>query len=523
MIKRNLIYTLASLTAMFGTQTLLHAQEEYSLQTLEQIQVESVENPWNTLPNAAALGFTTHSEGSHVSMGYIHEGGDYHLAGEAGRKNNLVFDASMYQSVGDLFRFSGHFGLNYSHQNDRAYNDLLYPTENAYLFGAKRKGTYNIYVYDLNFQVATVELNGWNFGLGVDYKAGDLSRILDPRPRVLGAEYQLTPSATYKLNDKHRFGVSAYYRFEKQRLDGIIQVNDDVDYEYFFTTGLDNAYSTVSYGGFFRRYEDNIWGIDLQYGLNSDDWTWVSSVGAAYHDLEMLGAEKRKPGTYDCTDIHAQTMVTLKRDNQMHTVGLQATYLDGANTTYIQDYEQDFDEFGNDSERWVTKYKFVTYKHKNLDLSASYDLFLGDIDEKDYSMKMGLSGAYKKFEREYLLPYSDHEMSTANLDAYFGMRLYNKDNRKLWLTVGGGMVVPMDQTMLLVNNNEYAGLVLRADEAYYNRSAYNYNAELTYSFPIVVGKTAVNAYVKAEYKQTESEDDGFDYMKAALTFGILTF
>ncbi len=522
MIKRTLIYTLASLAVMGSAQTMLYAQE-YNIQTLEQKQIESVENPWNALPNAAALGFSTHSEGSQVAVGFNHEDGDYHLAGEAGRQNGLNFDASMYQSIGELLRFSGHFALNYTHQNDRAYNDMLFPTENAYLFGAKRKGTYNIYTYDLNFKVATVDLNGWNFGFGLDYKAGDLSRILDPRPRVLSAEYQLTPSATYKFNDKHRLGVSAYYKFEKQRLDNIIQTNKDLDYDYFFTTGLDNAYSTVSYGTFFRSYEDNIVGLDMQYGLSASQWNWVTSVGAAFHNLAMVGEEKRKPGTYDCTDIHVQTAVTLKRSNQLHSFGVQATYLDGANTAYVQDYEQVFDEHGNSSEEWITQYKFVTYKHKNIDVSAKYDLYLGDVNQKDYSMQMGLSGAYKKFKREYILPYSEHEMSAANVDAYFGTRLYNKNNRKLWLTVGSGLVLPIDQTMSLFNDNEYSDLVLRADEAHYNRFAYNYNAELTYSFPLVVGKTALNAYVKAEYKQLVSEDSAFDRTRAALTFGILTF
>jgi len=523
MLNKNILYTLVSLAVIGGHCTINAQSTAKSGYSLEQDQIETVQNPWNSMPTPAAIGFSTQSEGNQVSLGLDHQSGDYKLSEQAGRNNALLFDASMFQKIGEKFRFYGHFGLNYSHQDDRAYYDLIFPTENAFVMGANRKGKYNQYVYDLNFKVATTDFNGWNFGMGIDYKAADLSRILDPRPRVLAAQYQLTPAVTYQLNESNRLGVSAYYRFEKQRMTGITQVDADTNYTYYFTTGLDNAYTTVDFGGFFRIYSDNIVGLDMQYGFTSQDWTWTSSVGIAHHDLKMTGSERRIPGTYTQDVFRASTNVTWKRPNGLHVFGLKGSYQDGSNTAYIQKYVQTTDDYGNVSEKWVTEYKNKTYTHSNYDVSASYDYFLGDIDNKDYSMKFGISGSMHHFERKYLLPTSKHDMTNATADAYYSLRLYNKNEHRVWFTVGGGIVSPLDQSMLLINNNDYAGLVLRPNETYYNLSAYNYKVDVNYSFPIAVGTSELVGYIKAMYKQTNSEENDLDYMHTSITVGLLNF
>lgn len=523
MFNKNILYTLIGLNLISGNCILNAQSTTKRTYSLEQDKIETVRNPWISMPTPASIGFSTQSEGNQVSLGLDHQNGDYKLAGQAGQKNALLFDASMFQKVGETFRFYGHFGLNYSHQNERAYYDLIFPTENAYVMGANRKGKYNQYIYDLNFKVATTDLNGWNFGMGIDYKAADLSRILDPRPRVLAAHYQLTPAVTYKLNESNRLGLSAYYRFEKQRMTGITQVNDDTNYKYYFSTGLDNAYINVDFGGFFRIYSDHIVGGDLQYGLTSSDWTWTTSLGISHHDLEMTGSQKRIPGTYSQDIFRATSKVTWQRPHMLHILGVNGSYQDGSNTAFIQDFVQITDEYGHVSEKWVTEYKNKTYTHNNYDLAASYDLYIGNIEAKDYSMKFGVSGSMKHFERKYLLPTSKHEMTNATADAYYGLRLYNKKQHKVWMTLGGGIVTPLDQQMLLVNNNDYAGLVLRANEVYYNLSAYNYKVDVNYSFPISLGTSELIGYIQAMYKQTNSENDDFDYMHASITVGILNF
>ena len=523
MLNKNILYTLAGLTLISGNCVLNAQSTTKGTYSLEKEDIETVQNPWVSMPTPAAIGFSTQSEGNQVSLKIDHQSGDYKLAEDAGQENALMFDASMFQKIGETFRFYGHFGLNYSHQNDRAYYDLIFPTENAYVMGANRKGKYNQYLYDLNFKVATIDLNSWNFGMGIDYKAGDLSRILDPRPRVLAAQYQLTPAVTYKLNESNRFGLSAFYRFEKQRMTNITQVNDDKNYTYYFTTGLDNAYTTVDFGGFFRIYSDHILGADLQYGLTSDNWTWTSSIGMSHHDLKMTGSERRIPGTYTQDKFKAITKVTWESSNMLHAFGADASYRNGSNTAYVQKYVQSTDEYGNVSEKWVTEYKNKTYTHNNYDFSASYDLYLGDVDAKDYSMKFGVSGAMHHFERKYLLPTSKHDMTNTTADAYYSIRLYNKNQHKVWFSVGGGIVTPLDQSMLLVNNNDYAGLVLRANEVYYNLSAYNYKVDLNYSFPISMGSSKLIGYIKAMYKQTNSEDNDLDYLQTSITVGVLNF
>lgn len=79
---------------------------------------------------------------------------------------------------------------------------------------------------------------------------GDLSRLRDPRSRVMLADYAIIPSMTsHGFQRWHALGLDFYYRFPgNNSLDNITTVQREKQFEYYLFEGLENYWMTTELG-----------------------------------------------------------------------------------------------------------------------------------------------------------------------------------------------------------------------------------------------------------------------------------
>ena len=164
-----------------------------SVVTPEMQRLELVKQLWLPTRNASGLGFDPVADHGDAWFGVFHSSGDYHRAQEGSRVNGLSFLAERYSKIARNLYVWGSFKFTMDRESERAWSDvILKEYTSPYQYGGSVKGSYDRQLFDLKVKLATGSIGRFTFGAEVDYSVGDLSRLRDPRSRVLLADYAIT-------------------------------------------------------------------------------------------------------------------------------------------------------------------------------------------------------------------------------------------------------------------------------------------------------------------------------------------
>ena len=239
-----------------------------SVVTPEMQRLELVKQLWLPTRNASGLGFDQVADHGDAWFGVFHSSGDYHRAQEGSRVNGLSFLAERYSKIARNLYVWGSFKFTMDRESERAWSDvILKEYTSPYQYGGSVKGSYDRQLFDLKVKLATGSIGRFTFGAEVDYSVGDLSRLRDPRSR-----------------------------FRKQRLDNIITVQREKQFEYYLLEGLENYWMTTELGKVARRTVADIFGGDLQYKLTEEYGSWLVSLGYERLVEEVVDDERKEPG-----------------------------------------------------------------------------------------------------------------------------------------------------------------------------------------------------------------------------------
>jgi len=417
----------------------------------------------------------------------------------------------------------GSFNFNYDHQNERKWSDLFTNNnDNPYKFGSVYLGRYNKQTYDIKTKISTRAIGRFTLGLGFDYKVGDLSRLRDPRSRVLYANYAFKPSLTYKLNKNTTLGGDFYYRFEKERLNDITSITDEKEYEYYLFEGLENAVRYNNYAGISRRNVANILGGDIQFEIKKNLNSIFVEAGFYNRHETITEDERKSPGEYNEAGFSFNSGIRLVNSNSMHSINVGGKYHYGESQQFIQEEQTYTYEDGTISTWWETLYDNVVYKVNRLALNAEYDYFRGDVNNNDYNMSLGVFTSLNSFKKEYVLPSSEQKIGVAEVGFKFSGRLYNKDQRKLWIEGDLSQKFSITNDLSVYNENIIYSSKLLPDMAYYDSSVSKVHLNIKYLFPIKSKQSILNLYVKAFANGDFTKDNGRRTM-TGFAIGILSF
>lgn len=487
--------------------------------------LEEDAHTWLLTRNAAGLSLYDMSESSVARIGAERSVGKLHLAQEGNSVNTVYFGSDRYSSLGDYLRLYGSFDMKLERENDRAWSDVVDTYNgNPYIYGSGRKGEYEYLEYRLKAKLSSVELGRFTYGIALDYKVADLSRMLDPRPRNVMADYSLIPSATFRVSGKSRIGADVYYRFNKSKLKSIKTVEDD-SYLYYDYQGMENVIS-VSTSTFKRQFIGKHWGYDLQYSLNTGRVNWLTSFGYDARKDEIKDHQHASPGQYKAETYSLTSALRVTAAGGMHSVTFNGSYRDGNADAYTQEYVSETSATGVTSSYYVTVYSALALRNYTTDLSLRYR-FYSINDAGDYSWYLGGGTTYYCFHEQYLLPYSSRRMGTYGITVEGGMDFVKKGEHRfsgeaaLQGNLRGKNEISLYSSTVISEN------VLLPDMDYFKSKKAGGQLKLNYTFPIQTRKSKLRGMLSVYGGTMVSgmkDASGDRRMRTAfgLSFGILT-
>ena len=532
MRKHIVLLIISILVSVIGmAQSLVYTEEHELTQLL---------NPWTMLPNAAGLGVSPVKKHGVTELGYEKNNGNYHRAQLGNDLSGLNFYSERYDKLSKNWLVWGSFNFQMNRETDRAWSDVFFPFNNSpYIFGSSVKGNYDRQIFDLHAKLSTVQQGKFSWGVGVDYTAGDMSRLRDPRSRTYLADYAAIPSLTYKITEKHTLGLDVFARFQKEKMPNANTVQLDPNLKYYTFFGMENADAVIgAYNGFQRQFESGFYGGDIQFGYKADKMNWVNSLGMEYQLQEVTGSIKQSPGSYHSLNYKASSMFRLIQNNKLICASLKGNYYQGATNELRQELITVRDTAtGIASQEWVTLYTYnnrYTTKSYNVDL----DINIRDLmpDAKDYSWKAGADLQAYGFDNQYNLPYSEMKVDRLKAGIYGHARLMNKKNHRVNLDAkidydlaltnklvlsDDALVTPTSaSTTFQQGTYDIATQVLTPDNNYFSQNALSYKLEASYSFPLSFKKTQLVGFLKMYIKNSQTNQNQ-NWMNAGVSIGII--
>jgi len=471
---------------------------------------------WQQTGNAAGLGLEYSRDRGYAEFNVEHRSGDYRRVQEGGQRNQLKFATERYQRISMLFVGYGRFLFNMDRTKDRAWCDVMRPyNSNPFFSGSSISGKYDTQDFDLTATVSTIPipLSGDKMdkeitvGVKLDYKVGDLSRLRDPRSRSELLDYKITPAVTYAFG-KHTLGLNGHYNRRKEKIPGLITVQEDPNLSYYLMSGMEQASGTIGgYKGYSREWVNHEFGAELNYGYQADGLNSLTSVGISRGAEDAWGQYKYEPGKYTTYIYKVMSYNRIKAGALLHQLDLNMNFTQGYADEYRQQLIQEKEgEKGYTSYHYETQIEFKKrYQVKTTD--ASFHYRCSWLDNAAINGYAGLRYSIQNVSNKHLLPLSDFQYDHFNLQLEGGKAFFNK---RLWVDLSGTYHFAKNVELNLADpTSDYAQQVWLPDQAYYNANYWQGHAEVKYAFPLTIKKQPTQWYAKAygDFLKTNNQMD----------------
>ena len=474
---------------------------------------------WRQTQNASALTVDSGATRGVVRLDYEHSGGDFYRVQQGKGGNSVQLFTERYQPISKTLYGYGRFSFNMSHEKDRSWADVSRPyNSNPFFVGSSRKASYDDWNIDLAAAVATKSLNGWRIGMKLDYRLGDLTRLLDPRSRSETTNYRITPAISY-THEQHTVGLSAYYDRRKEKIPSVSMLSE-ADYNYYLMSGLENAQGILSgYNGFNREWVNHQFGAELSYGYrNPEGFSTVNTIGISRGSEGVYGTYKYEPGHFYDYHYTFSTQNRLQSDNLLHEIDFNIDVCQAYADEYHQQLVVTTDSVtGYKSYRYDTQIEFKKrYQVQTLALSARYQLDFTRANA--INGYVGLTFAMNNASNKHLLRDSKLSYGGADLTLVGGKEIAHR----LWIDAQAGMYFAKDAELSLYDEStDYAQQVLIPDMQVLKSSYTHARLKLTYQFPLTVKKRQSTWFVSAFAEALRTnKPDGYTTSLNRRTFGI---
>lgn len=491
-----------------------------------QRELESMYQQYDNTQNAAGMGLAQPSTGSVTAVDAGFQKGDYHRAQEGDAMNSFRFSTERYDRFTDKFFMKGSFSYNFDREKNRKWSDVTDPyTSIPFIYGSSVAKDYDAHNCTLTFDLYTAPLSDrFSVGLRSRYEVADISGNRDPRPRTGCLRYNLTPSFLYTVGNFH-IGLDGGFLFDKEKLVGLTTIQSYPNLYYYKMSGLDRIDGAISaYSGFKRQFIARGFLGEISFGYTSSKVSFLLSGGLDGMWQTAYGDKKQIPGTYDSFKYNFLADLVVKEESLRIHARMDGRYADSGADEYLQELNSSKDpETGATTETWETLYIYENrYMLKSAELGASFDIY-GGCTETGYKWSAGARASYSGFKKDCYLPHSSFLNSGLDTGLYGFLRVFERANHNLDIKVDLSAFLPTKVSVDLRNDNIYTQEVLLPDYEFYLKKNIVAGAELTYSFPLNLGKAGLACgYVKLSYHQLKAWPAS-GRREAALSFGLFTF
>lgn len=481
---------------------------------------------WLNTGNAAGLGrYNIQSHGI-SQLSYSSESGSYHRAQEGNSLSGINFYTERYDKLGKHLNVWGSFHFTMDREKERAWSDVISTYENSpYIFGSSVPGSYDRQMFDFKVKAATNK-GMIRYGLGIDYKVGDLSRLRDPRTRVFLADYAAIPSVTIQLAPEHTLGLGASVRYIKEKMPNITTVQTDPNLAYYTFYGMENAEAiTGGFKSFERQFESYLYGGQIQYELTLNNNSLLIDAGIVSHNQEIIEENKKTPGTYKDLNYYANLFYTHSTTNFLWKATVKSEMTLGAANENLQELQSFNDTItGVNSKNWVT---IFTYKNRYISndykLQASVKVHRTENATTDYKWNAGVEAGIHSFLIRYNLPFSEMTVNRINIGMSGNYRLLNTQHNSIHLGASIKYLFSISNKLTLnalantapatgastfeTGTYNVAQNVVIPDFEYYSKQATQAGIECVYDRTLNLKKSKMTGYLKVGYNYTSSAAD----------------
>lgn len=481
---------------------------------------------WQLTDNAAGLGIDNSRNRGYAEFNVEHRSGDYHRVQEGGQRNQLKFTTERYQKVSMLLLSYGRLQFDMDRTKDRSWCDVMRPyNSNPFFSGSSINGKYDTQDFDLTAAISTIPIplssnqmdREMTLGIKLDYKVGDLSRLRDPRSRSELLDYQLTPAVTYTVGN-HTLGLNGHYARRKEKIPGMVTVQDDPNLSYYLMSGMESATGTIGgYKGFSREWVNHEFGAELNYNYRHDGLSSLTSASISRGAEDAWGQYKYEPGKYTTYIYKVSSFNRIKSGALLHQLDLNMNFTQGYADEYRQQLIQEKDaEKGYTSYHYETQIEFKKrYQVKTTDAAFRYRCSW--LEEEAISGYAGLRFSMQNISNKHLLPLSDFQYDHFNLQLEGGKAFFGK---RLWIDLSGTYHFAKNVELNLADpTSDYALNVWLSDQAYYKANYWQGHAELKYAFPLTIKKQPTQWYAKA-YGDLLKTNNQMDRKTIGIAIGI---
>lgn len=511
-----MLFMLMILSSVGFAQNDTKSQEYYELNRLM--------HPLLTGKNATGIGLANTIPHGVTELGYRIDAGNFHRAQEGDALSGLRFYSERYDRIAPNWVSWGSFEFLMDREANRRWSDVINTyNNNPYLFGSSVPANYDSQMFDFKAKISSAYDQPFNFGVGIDYKAGDLSRLRDPRSRIFLADYAVFPSVSYKPDQNNTLGINLMARFQKEKMPNITTVLDDPDLMYYSYFGMENADAARSgYKGFQRQFVSRFAGMDGQYEYKTKKLKATLQLGGFYQHQEILENIKQSPGTYRSLNYHADVAISVKQNRTLILAGLKASLQEGAANEYLQELITTRDTLtGVASQEWVTLYTYKNrYRSRNYDFSFHADIRDITQNEKDFGKMLGIEAGISGFSNAYQLPYSQMTVNRLKAGIYGHYRIFSHKEQSVNLKGNLAYEIPLYNSLTLNPVNliiptegdgsfrkgsyDIQKEVITPDYHFYNTNTLQISLNSYYHFVLPVKKNRVNAYIRLHGQSTIS-------------------
>lgn len=489
--------------------------------TFGQYMYDDATQLWHTTHNAAGLGRDTSENRGVSAFTFQRAGGDYRRVQEGGRRNALGFAAERFQRLGKYLHGYGRFDFDLGRVQERAWSDVMRTyNANPYISGSDVKGKYDWMNFALDARLSTVAFGRFTYGVGLQYKAGDLSRLRDPRSRVNLLDYQITPSATFAVDDVHTLGLAAYYHRRKEKLPNLNTVQEDPNLMYYQMKGLENAEGSAGgYKGFGREWVRHHFGVEVSHAMRTAEYRQLTTLSFSRSHENVYGDYKAEQGRYYTYHYGVESKHRFTTATRLHALDFSLGYEQGYADEYRQQLRLETDEAtGITSRRYETLITFQKRFQQHL-VRAALRYRLHWTAEDVAKAYAGIGARFDGVRQRTLLPASLFDVKRLDVRAEGGKSWCGN---RLWVEGDAGYNFSLSPKMRLGDaTTAYAKEVLLPDFETYHRAGY-FSAHLraTYQFPLTMKSQRMHWFVRAQggVLQARGGRDGYDF---GLSLGII--
>lgn len=460
------------LTVFVGISTVSTAQSFYNL--------------WLETANDASISMPGMVGDRLAEINYSYSDGDFKGVMEA--KSNHIFG---FRSLGFVplkkINLWGKFEYSHDKMSGKAYSDLYLPysklyTPNSYLsnsfskyypkfddlgrlyagnpyqVGSPTKSNYTAQNFDFQVKAASVRLFDFlTAGLGFNYKINDISRLQDPRSRVITADMSVNPSFIFQLARKHQLGVNFSYEYAKEKINGYVsKANQASEYYLIVQEGLGVFKKSVS-SGFNRRYFNNILGGAIQYAYGMSELNNCSAPSSKSNISILVEEDFRAlktnieddfrsvPGDYSKFYSKTSFKTQIKHGAAIEKIGLKYYYINSTAQKCFQKIVSTTDPItGVTSSKFETLFSTKSYLENDMIASLSYYHYklknTANNGLNQYKWYIGANLSFDNSSSKYIYHEPNSSISYNNLllNLDFGIKAVERNRHELSLNAALG-------------------------------------------------------------------------------------